>query len=199
LPLFIPRNPRQPSPLALCTQVLHKFSVELPKKHGRGGQSALRFARLRLEKRHNYVRKVAEAATQIFVPGGDRPNVAGLVLAGSAEFKNELSESDLFDPRLKAIVLAVVDVSYGKRNEGEKRKKGGKKKKPQWVPLPISRRGPGSHLGPHGDRSNGGHPTLEHAGGGRVGRRALGAAAPRAPPADRPRCRAHDPHSPSIL
>ena len=97
-------------------EVLHKFSVELPKKHGRGGQSALRFARLRLEKRHNYVRKVAETATQIFVPGGDRPNVAGLVLAGSAEFKNDLSVSDLFDPRLKAIVLSVVDVSYGKRS-----------------------------------------------------------------------------------
>merc|ERR1711939_833538 len=30
-------------------EVLHKFSVDLPKKHGRGGQSALRFARLRLE------------------------------------------------------------------------------------------------------------------------------------------------------
>lgn len=39
-------------------EILHKFTVELPKKHGRGGQSALRFARLRLEKRHNYVRKV---------------------------------------------------------------------------------------------------------------------------------------------
>ena len=38
--------------------ILHKMSVELPKKHGRGGQSALRFARLRLEKRHNYVTKV---------------------------------------------------------------------------------------------------------------------------------------------
>jgi peptide chain release factor subunit 1 len=38
-------------------EVLHKFTVDLPKKHGRGGQSALRFARLRLEKRHNYVRK----------------------------------------------------------------------------------------------------------------------------------------------
>ena len=103
-------------------EVLHKFSVELPKKHGRGGQSALRFARLRLEKRHNYVRKVAETATQIFVPGGDRPNVAGIVLAGSAEFKNDLSVSDLFDPRLKAIVLSVVDVSYG-----ELRGKGGEK------------------------------------------------------------------------
>lgn len=48
-------------------EILHKFSVELPKKHGRGGQSALRFARLRLEKRHNYVRKVAELATQCFI------------------------------------------------------------------------------------------------------------------------------------
>jgi len=37
--------------------IVHKFSVDLPKKHGRGGQSALRFARLRLEKRHNYLRK----------------------------------------------------------------------------------------------------------------------------------------------
>ncbi|KAF5789396.1 putative peptide chain release factor eRF1/aRF1, eRF1 domain 1/Pelota, eRF1 domain 2 [Helianthus annuus] len=27
-------------------EVLHKFTVDLPKKHGRGGQSALRFARL---------------------------------------------------------------------------------------------------------------------------------------------------------
>ena len=34
-------------------EVLHKVSVDLPKKHGRGGQSALRFARLRLEKRQN--------------------------------------------------------------------------------------------------------------------------------------------------
>lgn len=65
--------------------VLHKFTVDLPKKHGtklsqlkknnnyvvihpgRGGQSALRFARLRMEKRHNYVRKVAETAVQMFI------------------------------------------------------------------------------------------------------------------------------------
>ena len=47
--------------------VLHKFSVDLPKKHGRGGQSALRFARLRMEKRHNYVRKVAEESVRMFI------------------------------------------------------------------------------------------------------------------------------------
>jgi peptide chain release factor subunit 1 len=95
--------------------VLHKFTVDLPKKHGRGGQSALRFARLRLEKRHNYVRKVAEVATQIFI-SNDKPNVAGLVLAGSAEFKSKLHTSDLFDQRLNAVVVKVVDVSYGGEN-----------------------------------------------------------------------------------
>merc|ERR1719172_93780 len=96
-------------------EVLHKFSVDLPKKHGRGGQSALRFARLRLEKRHNYIRKVAETATQLFITDGQRPNVAGLVMAGSSEFKYDIQRSDLFDPRLLNIVLATVDVSYGGR------------------------------------------------------------------------------------
>lgn len=93
-------------------EVLHKFSVDLPKKHGRGGQSALRFARLRLEKRHNYVRKVAELAVQFFITD-NKPNVRGLVLAGSADFKNELQTSDLFDNRLLKVVIKTVDVSYG--------------------------------------------------------------------------------------
>jgi len=97
-------------------EVLHKFTVDLPKKHGRGGQSALRFARLRLEKRHNYVRKVAEVACQLFVPNGQTPNIAGLVLAGSADFKNVLSGSELFDIRLQSIIMAIVDVSYGGEN-----------------------------------------------------------------------------------
>ena len=35
---------------------------------------------MRLEKRHNYVRKVAETATQMFITN-DKVNVAGIVLA----------------------------------------------------------------------------------------------------------------------
>ncbi|KAJ7090389.1 peptide chain release factor eRF/aRF subunit 1 [Mycena belliarum] len=95
--------------------VIHKFTVDLPKKHGRGGQSALRFSRLRDEKRHNYVRKVAEHAVQHFITN-DKVNVTGLVLAGSADFKTELSQSDMFDLRLAAKVIKVVDVSYGGEN-----------------------------------------------------------------------------------
>ncbi|ETN40047.1 eukaryotic peptide chain release factor subunit 1 [Cyphellophora europaea CBS 101466] len=96
-------------------EIVHKFSVDLPKKHGRGGQSALRFARLREEKRHNYVRKVAELAVQNFITN-DKVNVAGIILAGSADFKNDLNQSDMFDNRLQAKVIKVVDVSYGGEN-----------------------------------------------------------------------------------
>jgi peptide chain release factor subunit 1 len=95
--------------------VILKFSVDLPKKHGRGGQSANRFARIRTERRHNYVRKVAEATTACFITN-DRPNVKGLILAGSAEFKNDLQKSDLFDPRLQPCVLKIVDIAYGGEN-----------------------------------------------------------------------------------
>ncbi|CAH8511776.1 translation termination factor eRF1 [Schistosoma haematobium] len=93
-------------------EVLHKFTVELPKKHGRGGQSALRFARLRMEKRHNYIRKVAETATQLFITN-DRPNIEGLILAGIADFKSDLGQSDMFDQRLQAKLIKIVDISYG--------------------------------------------------------------------------------------
>ncbi|PKY47752.1 peptide chain release factor eRF/aRF, subunit 1 [Rhizophagus irregularis] len=96
-------------------EVIHKFAVELPKKHGRGGQSALRFARLREEKRHNYVRKVAELAVQFYITN-DKVNVTGLILAGSADFKTELSQSDMFDNRLQTKVIKLVDVSYGGEN-----------------------------------------------------------------------------------
>lgn len=95
--------------------VLHKFTVDLPKKHGRGGQSALRFARLRDEKRHNYVRKVAESAVQNFITN-DKVNVKGLVLAGSADFKTDLAKSDLFDPRFQDKIVKIVDISYGGEN-----------------------------------------------------------------------------------
>lgn len=97
--------------------ILNRFSVDLPKKHGRGGQSAVRFSRLREESRHNYVRKVAEMANSLFInsgpTGNNKPNVSGLILAGSADFKNVLAESQIFDQRLQAIILKQVDVNYG--------------------------------------------------------------------------------------
>jgi len=96
-------------------EVLHKFAVALPNKHGRGGQSVLRFDRQRIEKRQLYVKKVAEVASQLFI-FENKVNIAGLILAGSADFKTELSQSDKFDPRLKGKIIKMVDISYGGEN-----------------------------------------------------------------------------------
>lgn len=97
------------------TEILQKISVDLPKKHRKGGQSSVRFARLREESRHNYIRKVAELTNKYFIKD-DKPNIAGIVFAGNADFKTVLSETDLLDKRLKPAILAVLDVSYGGEN-----------------------------------------------------------------------------------
>ena len=94
-------------------KVLNKFTTELPKKHGKGGQSAARFGRLRMEARHNYIRKVCELTTNYFITD-NKPNVTKLILAGSADFKDEVRASHLFDQRLKQIVHnKTFDVSNG--------------------------------------------------------------------------------------
>jgi peptide chain release factor subunit 1 len=96
-------------------EILQKISVELPKKHRKGGQSSVRFARLREEKRHNYLRKVAELTNSHFI-NADKATVVGLVLAGSAGFKTELSETEILDKRLQPIIVGTYDVSYGGEN-----------------------------------------------------------------------------------
>jgi len=96
-------------------EILQQFSVDLPKKHGRGGQSALRFARLRLEARHNYLKKVCELANNLYLKE-NKATVQGVFLAGSAELKNQMLECDAFSPVLKEIVIKSIDISYGGLN-----------------------------------------------------------------------------------
>ena len=55
---------------------------------------------------------MAELSVTQFITN-DKVNVAGIVLAGSADFKNDLNASDMFDGRLSTKVIKVVDVSYG--------------------------------------------------------------------------------------
>merc|ERR1712203_1245634 len=61
------------------------------------------------------MRKVGELANQMFIPNGEKPNIKGLIVAGSAEFKQALTtDQDLFDQRLAAIVIPPsLDVAYG--------------------------------------------------------------------------------------
>lgn len=44
------------------------------------------------------------------------PTVKGLILAGAADFKSDLGNSQFFDVRLKPLIIKVVDVGYGGEN-----------------------------------------------------------------------------------
>ena len=95
--------------------ILHTLSLELPKKHSKGGQSSVRFARLRIEAKHNYLTKISEITTNCFITN-NLPNVNALIVAGPSNLKNELIEHTNFDQRLKPIINKVVDISYGMEN-----------------------------------------------------------------------------------
>ena len=91
--------------------IITKLTVDLPKKHKKGGQSSMRFCRIRMEKRDAYLKKVCELTTQVFITN-NMPNISGIFVAGIAEFKNQLVILDTFDNRLKPLIIKVIDISY---------------------------------------------------------------------------------------
>jgi len=95
--------------------ILQHFAVTLQSKTRRGGQSALRFSRLRNEQRHNYRLKISELASKHFI-SDDKVNVEGIIIAGCAEFKNSLIAKDFLDQRLMDKVISVLDIAYGGEN-----------------------------------------------------------------------------------
>ncbi|MES1903346.1 MAG: Electron transfer flavoprotein alpha-subunit, partial [Paramarteilia canceri] len=99
----------------LCGQnrrILFKNTVELPKKHRRGGQSAPRFQRIRMEARQNHLTKTSDHAKTHLIQN-NKAIIKGLILAGSADFKNKLFECQTLDYRLRAIIICTVDIGYG--------------------------------------------------------------------------------------
>ena len=100
------------------TTVLKRFQVSLPKKHGRGGQSAMRFDRLRREAIHNYLTKVADSAKSQFLNAQQHGlvNVDGFILSGSANLKHDLIKSDLLGSQIQNKILRTIDISYGGDN-----------------------------------------------------------------------------------
>lgn len=88
--------------------VLHEFEVHLPKKQAKGGQSAMRFERIRREKNQNFVTKASELANKMFLPH----DCKGIILAGMANFKDAFRESKVLDYRLRKLIVASVDVAY---------------------------------------------------------------------------------------
>jgi len=82
----------------------------VPGKQRKGGQSAQRFARLRLEAIDNFYQEVAGMANDLFVP--DRHEMDGVLVGGPSPTKDEFLDGDYLHHELQDMVLGKFDVSY---------------------------------------------------------------------------------------
>ncbi|WP_181686336.1 peptide chain release factor aRF-1 [Halorhabdus salina] len=82
----------------------------VPGKQRKGGQSAQRFARLRLEAIDNFYQEVAEMANELFVP--ERHDLDGILVGGPSPTKDEFLDGDYLHHELGDMVLGKFDVSY---------------------------------------------------------------------------------------
>jgi peptide chain release factor subunit 1 len=82
----------------------------VPGKQRKGGQSAQRFARLRLEAIDNFYQEVAEMANDLFVPR--RHELDGVLVGGPSPTKDEFLDGDYLHHELQDLVLGKFDVSY---------------------------------------------------------------------------------------
>ncbi|MFB6111562.1 MAG: peptide chain release factor aRF-1 [Halobacteriaceae archaeon] len=82
----------------------------VPGKQRKGGQSAQRFARLRLEAIDNFYQEVAEMANELFVPR--RHELDGILVGGPSPTKDEFLDGDYLHHELQDSVLGKFDVSY---------------------------------------------------------------------------------------
>jgi len=82
----------------------------VPGKQRKGGQSAQRFARLRLEAIDNFYQEVAGMGDELFVP--KRHEMDGILVGGPSPTKDEFLDGDYLHHELQDVVLGKFDVAY---------------------------------------------------------------------------------------
>jgi len=82
----------------------------VPGKQRKGGQSAQRFHRLRLEAIDKFYKEVAGMADDLFVP--ERENIDGVLVGGPSPTKDEFMSGEYLHHEIQQKVLGKFDVAY---------------------------------------------------------------------------------------
>ncbi len=89
---------------------LKHLTSMVPGKHRKGGQSSVRFQRLRLIAINEFYTKVGEAATETLLPIGK--DLVGILIGGPSPTKEEFYEGEYLHHELQKRVIGLFDVSY---------------------------------------------------------------------------------------
>lgn len=89
-------------------QVLYNMTPPIPNKHNHGGQSSLRFERLRDDAINEYYKKLGDKMTELFL---DKP-LMGIIIGGPAMTKDNFIKGKYIHHELRKKILGAVDTSY---------------------------------------------------------------------------------------
>ncbi|MFW9780124.1 MAG: peptide chain release factor aRF-1 [Candidatus Heimdallarchaeota archaeon] len=96
-------------------QIIKSTRSGAAKKHRKGGQSSVRYARLREEAIQRYLKRVADEMKEFFIENADE-ELKGVILGGPGQIKDQIVE--YFDPRLKDKIVGTKDLGYGGDKSG---------------------------------------------------------------------------------
>jgi peptide chain release factor subunit 1 len=96
-------------------EILKSTRSGAAKKHRKGGQSSVRFARLREEAVARFLKRVADDMKQFFIED-EKIELKGVIIGGPGQIKDQVVEH--FDPRLRDKVVGIKDLGYGGDRSG---------------------------------------------------------------------------------
>lgn len=91
-------------------QILKHFDSLVPSKHHQGGQSSVRFERLIEIAAHEFFKKVADNANEVFL---NRPELLGILIGGPGATKDFFVKEEYLHHELRKIICSpLVDTGY---------------------------------------------------------------------------------------
>jgi len=91
-------------------KLLKTIIVDLPNQHKTGGSSAPRFGRIRDEQINNYIKKIIDSMVKFYTING-KFNSRGMIIAGPAEIKDLVRESNLFNQYFTKFLQKILTIS----------------------------------------------------------------------------------------
>jgi len=91
-------------------EALNYTTSMVPGKHRQGGQSSVRFERLREIAIHEFYKKVGEKASEALLPYKDE--LLGILIGGPSPTKEEFYEGEYLHHELQRKIIGLFDVSY---------------------------------------------------------------------------------------
>jgi peptide subunit release factor 1 (eRF1) len=93
-------------------RLLLNKNIHQPNKHNKGGQSSVRFERIRKNVHGHFVDQISEDAVKVLMTNNNTECIISkLIVGGSAEMKTEVKQSELFKQHLSKYMINTVNTT----------------------------------------------------------------------------------------